>query len=46
MFPVKVYSMIKHSRELPVINALSALMMVVTFAAVLFSQRQKRGGRA
>lgn len=43
--PVKVYSMIKHSRDLPVINALSALMMVVTFAIVLLSQRQKRGAR-
>lgn len=40
--PVKVYSMIRHSRELPVINALSTLMMVVTFAIVLFSQRQER----
>ena len=42
--PVKVYSMIKHSRDLPVINALSALMMVLTFAIVLLSQRQKRRG--
>ncbi len=40
--PVKVYSMIKHSRDLPVINALSTLMMVVTFAIVLFSQRAER----
>ena len=40
--PVKVYSMIKHSRDLPVINALSALMMVVTFAIVIVSQRQER----
>lgn len=44
--PVKVYSMIKHSRDLPVINALSALMMVVTFAIVILSQRQKSGVRA
>lgn len=40
--PVQVYSMIKHSRNLPVINALSALMMVATFAIVLLSQRQTR----
>lgn len=40
--PVKVYSMIKHSKDLPVINALSALMMVLTFAIVLLSQRQSR----
>ncbi len=40
--PVKVYSKIKHSRDLPVINALSTLMMVVTFAIVLFSQRAER----
>lgn len=38
--PVKVYSMIKHSRELPVINALSTLLMVITFAIVLVSQKQ------
>ncbi len=40
--PVQVYSMIKHSRDLPVINALSTLMMVATFAIVLLSQRQEK----
>lgn len=40
--PVKVYSMIKHSRDLPVINALSTLMMVLTFLFVLLSQKVER----
>jgi len=40
--PVQVYSMIKHSRNLPIINALSTLMMVATFVIVLTSQRQSR----
>jgi spermidine/putrescine transport system permease protein len=37
--PVVIYSMIKKSREFPVINALSTLLLVVTFAAVWASQR-------
>ena len=37
--PVVIYSMIKKSREFPVINALSTLLLVITFAAVWASQR-------
>jgi spermidine/putrescine transport system permease protein len=37
--PVHIYSMIKHSRELPVINALSTLLLAVTFGAVWAAQR-------
>ncbi len=37
--PVVIYSMIKKSREFPVINALSTLLLLVTFAAVWGSQR-------
>ncbi len=37
--PSLVYSMIKKSKDLPVINALSTLMLIVTFAAVALSQR-------
>lgn len=37
--PVVIYSMIKKSREFPVINALSTLLLVVTFLAVWASQR-------
>ena len=40
--PTLVYSMIKKSKDLPVINALSTLMLIVTFAAVAFSQRLVR----
>lgn len=40
--PTLVYSMIKKSKELPVINALSSLMLVVTFAVVAISQRLTR----
>lgn len=40
--PTLVYSMIKKSKDLPVINALSSLMLVVTFAAVALSQRLTR----
>lgn len=47
--PTLVYSMIKKSRELPVINALSTILLLVTFAAVAVSQRLARkpvgGGR-
>lgn len=37
--PVVIYSMIKKSREFPVINALSTLLLVITFAVVWASQR-------
>ena len=37
--PTLVYSMIKKSKDLPVINALSSIMLVVTFAVVAASQR-------
>ena len=40
--PTLVYSMIKKSRELPVINALSTLMLLLTFFAVIVSQRLTR----
>ncbi len=40
--PTLVYSMIKKSRELPVINALSTLMLIVTFLVVAVSQRLTR----
>ncbi|NLX25242.1 MAG: ABC transporter permease [Lentisphaerae bacterium] len=36
--PVVIYSMMKHSRFMPVINALSTLLLVVTFVAVGSSQ--------
>lgn len=37
--PVVIYSMIKKSREFPVINALSTLLLLATFLAVWGSQR-------
>lgn len=37
--PVVIYSMIKKSREFPVINALSTLLLIVTFLAVWGSQK-------
>lgn len=37
--PLRVYSMIKTSRNMPVINALSSLMLAVTFIAVAISFR-------
>jgi len=37
--PVVIYSMIKKSREFPVINALSTLLLIITFVAVWGSQR-------
>ncbi|GAA5116415.1 ABC transporter permease [Luteolibacter yonseiensis] len=40
--PVVIYSMIKKSREFPVINALSSLLLVVTFLTVWGSQRLTR----
>jgi len=44
--PTLVYSMIKKSRELPVINALSALMLLLTFALVFASQKLVRPVKA
>jgi spermidine/putrescine transport system permease protein len=43
--PVHIYSMMKHSRFMPVINALSTLLLAVTFVAVGASQfiNQKKG---
>jgi spermidine/putrescine transport system permease protein len=40
--PTLVYSMIKKSRDLPVINALSTLLLLLTFAVVAVSQRLTR----
>lgn len=40
--PTIVYSMIKKSRELPVINALSTLMLALTFVVVAAAQRLTR----
>jgi len=37
--PVVIYSMIKKSREFPVINALSTLLLLITFVAVWTSQK-------
>jgi spermidine/putrescine transport system permease protein len=37
--PVVIYSMIKKSREFPVINALSTLLLLVTFVSVWGAQR-------
>ncbi|MBK1882742.1 ABC transporter permease [Luteolibacter pohnpeiensis] len=42
--PTLVYSMIKKSKDLPVINALSSLVLVATFATVAVSQRLTRSG--
>ncbi|MEI7902708.1 MAG: ABC transporter permease [bacterium] len=36
--PLKVYSMIKHSPKLPVINCLSTVMLLLTFVLVLASR--------
>lgn len=37
--PLKIYSMVKHSKDLPVINAISSLFLALTFLVVWFSQR-------
>lgn len=42
--PTLVYSMIKKSRDLPVINALSSIMLLLTFLVVALSLRLTRGG--
>lgn len=39
--PIRIYSMIKHGSP-PLINALSAILLVITFTAVLLSQRLSR----
>jgi spermidine/putrescine transport system permease protein len=43
--PLRIYSMIKYGAP-PLINALSTLLLAVTLAAVLASQRLSRRGRA
>lgn len=43
--PLRIYSMMKVSRNMPVINALSTVMLVVTFAAVSLSFWLTRRGR-
>ena len=44
--PLKIYSMIKHSRQMPVINSLSTLMLAFTCVLVavsrFFSNRRQR----
>lgn len=40
--PVMIYGMIKKSRELPVVNALSTLLLAATFVVVWTSQRLVR----
>jgi spermidine/putrescine transport system permease protein len=40
--PIRIYSMIKHGSP-PLINALSTLLLVVTFVAVWLSQRLPSG---
>jgi len=40
--PLKIYSMVKHSRELPLINAISTIFLVVTFLIVWWSQKLTR----
>lgn len=37
--PLKIYSMVKHSRNLPLINAISTLFLALTFLVVWVSQR-------
>lgn len=41
--PIRIYSMIKHSRNMPIINALSTLLLLLTFIAVWSSQRLTKG---
>ena len=45
--PLQIYSMIKHSKQLPVINCLSTLMLVFTCVLVAISRfvsnRKKKG---
>jgi len=44
--PTLIYSMIKKSKELPVINALSTLMLLITFIAVALSQHLTKPAKA
>jgi spermidine/putrescine transport system permease protein len=37
--PLKIYSMVKHSAELPLINAISTIFLVITFLIVWWSQK-------
>ncbi len=37
--PLKIYSMVKHSRDLPIINAISTIFLIVTFLVVWWSQK-------
>ncbi|PAW64795.1 MAG: spermidine/putrescine ABC transporter permease [Verrucomicrobiia bacterium Tous-C2TDCM] len=37
--PLKIYSMVKHSKDLPIINAISTLFLILTFLIVWLSQR-------
>jgi spermidine/putrescine transport system permease protein len=37
--PLKIYSMVKHSKDLPVINAISTIFLVLTFLIVWLSLR-------
>ena len=37
--PLKIYSMVKHSKDLPVINAISTLFLILTVLIVWLSQR-------
>lgn len=41
--PIRIFSMIKHSRNMPVINALSTILLVVTFVTVAVSQHLMKG---
>jgi spermidine/putrescine transport system permease protein len=41
--PIRVYSMIKHGAT-PLINALSTLLLLVTFVTVFLSQRLSKSG--
>ena len=40
--PLKIYSMVKHSRELPLINAISTIFLITTFLIVWWSQKLTR----
>jgi spermidine/putrescine transport system permease protein len=44
--PVVIYSMIKKSREVPVLNALSTLLILATFFLVWAAQRLRQPRRA
>lgn len=42
--PLKIYSMARHTREMPVINALSALLLTFTFVIVWWARRLMKNG--